>query len=211
MATNRGLLSTREQITDQLREAVFAGKLIPGERVSEMALAEQFGVSRGPIREALSQLTTEGLFIAKQNCGVTVAHPAPEPIRDLILPLRRTLEVFAFNQIFDSLNTDDFRYWDDLVFRMERVCRQGDWQSQPQLDIEFHRYLLERASSSDLLAIWQTIITRMREHFWITVRDHHARGELMYMHAHHLQLLNVFRAGSQPAAVRALEMHIAEN
>jgi len=211
MATSRGVLSTREQIADRLREDVFAGRLPAGERVSEAELAGRFGVSRGPIREALSQLTSEGLFVSKQNCGVTVSLPAPEAIREVILPIRRTLEVYAFKQIFDSLTPDDFRFWDDVLFRMERACRQGDWPQLPQLDLAFHRYVLERAGSPDLLAVWQTIVTRLRAHFSDTARGHHAADHLLWLHGHHVELLDAFRNGPKAAAVEALERHIDEN
>lgn len=211
MASPHGVLSTREQITDRLREDVFAGRLAAGERVSEAMLAGRFGVSRGPIREALSLLTSEGLFVAKQNCGVTVAPPAPGAIRDLILPIRRTLEVYSFRQIFDTLTPDDFRFWDDVLFRMERACRQGEWQLLPQLDLAFHRRVLERAGSPDLLAIWQTIVTRLRAHFWETVREHDSRNDLARLHGHHAELLDAFRKGPKVAAVNALENHIDEN
>lgn len=208
---NRGVLSTREQITDRLREDVFSGRLPPGERVSEAALAERFGVSRGPIREALSLLTSEGLFVAKQNCGVTVAAPAPEAIREFVLPIRRTIEVYALKQVFDALTPDDFRHWDDVLFRMERVCARKEWQLFPQLDVAFHRYLLERAGSPDLLAIWQTIVSRLRAHFWETVREHDSRNDLARLHKHHAELLDAFRKGPRGAAVKALERHIDEN
>ena len=211
MASNRGVVSTREQITDRLREDVFAGRLPAGERVSEASLAGRFGVSRGPIREALSLLTSEGLFVAKQNCGVKVAQPASEAIRNLILPIRRTLEVYAFTQIFDSLDETDFKHWEDLLFQMERCCRQGDWQQLPQLDVEFHRYVLERAGSRDLLEIWQTIVTRLRAHFWDTVKSHDSRKDLLRLHAHHAELLAAFRKGPRSSAIKALERHIDEN
>lgn len=211
MSRTRAVLSTREQITDQLRGDVFAGRLPAGERVSEAVLAERFGVSRGPIREALSQLTSEGLFVAKQNCGVTVAPPAPEPIRELVLPIRRTIEVYALKQVFAGLTPDDFRHWDDLLFQMERACRNKEWQLLPHLDLAFHRHLLERADSPDLLAIWQTIVTRMRAHFWDTVRAHAERDDLLRLHGHHAELLDAFRTGPRASAVRALERHIDEN
>lgn len=211
MSRDRAVLSTREQITDRLREDVYSGKLPAGERVSEATLAERFGVSRGPVREALSLLTSEGLFVAKPNCGVTVAPPAPEAVRELVLPIRRTIEVYALKQIFDGLTAADFRYWDDVLFQMERACRLEDWPQLPQLDIAFHRYLLERADSPDLLAIWQTIVSRMRAHFWDTVRAHSERGDLMRLHAHHAELVAAFRAGPKRAAVAALERHIDEN
>jgi DNA-binding GntR family transcriptional regulator len=211
MAQLQRLQSTREQITDLLREDVFAGRLLTGERVSETALAERFQVSRGPIREALSLLTSEGLFVAKQNCGVTVAPPAPEPIRELVLPIRRTIEVYALKQIFDGLTPDDFRVWDDIVFQMERACQRKEWQMLPHLDLAFHRHVLERAGSPDLLAIWQTIVTRMRAHFWETVRAHAERDDLARLHGHHAELLEAFRKGPKAAAVRALERHVDEN
>jgi DNA-binding GntR family transcriptional regulator len=211
MTTPRGVLSTREQITDRLREDVFSGKLPAGERVSEAALAERFGVSRGPVREALSLLTSEGLFVSKPNCGVTVAPPAPEAIRELVLPVRKTIEVYALRHVFDALTPADFRYWDDVLFQMERACKLKEWQQLPQLDVAFHRYLLERADSPDLLAIWQTIVSRMRAHFWDTVRAHSERDDLTRLHAHHAELLAAFRKGPKGAAVKALERHIDEN
>ena len=211
MAILRGVLSTREQIADRLREDVFAGRLSAGEKVSEAVLAGQFGVSRGPIREALSQLTSEGLFVAKQNCGVTVAMPVSDSIRDVILPIRRTLEVYAFDRIFDSLNADDFRFWDDVLFRMERACKSREWPLLPQLDVEFHRYVLERAGSLDLLAIWQTIVTRLRAHFRQAAFERDDRNDLFHLHAHHAELLEAFRKGPKSAAIEALERHIDEN
>ena len=211
MSNLGGVLSTREQITGRLREDVLSGRLAAGERVSEATLAERFGVSRGPIREVLLQLTSEGLFVAKPNCGVTVAPPAPEAIRELVLPIRRTIEVYALKQIFDALTPADFKVWDDLLFQMERACRQKEWQLLPQLDVAFHRHLLERADSPDLFAIWQTIVTRMRTHFWDTVCEHAERNDLDRLHGHHAELLAAFKKGPKGAAVKALERHIDEN
>jgi DNA-binding GntR family transcriptional regulator len=211
MAAPRPVLSTRDQITDRLREDVFSGRLPAGERVSEAALAGRFGVSRGPIREALSLLTSEGLFLAKPNCGVTVAPPAPGAIRELVLPIRRAVEGYALRRVFDALTAEDFRYWDDVLLRMERACSRGEWQEFPQLDLAFHRYLLDRADSPDLVAIWRPIVGRMRAHFWDTARAHGERDELPRLHAHHAELLAAFRTGPKAAAVEALERHIAEN
>ncbi len=211
MAERRGILSTREQIIQRLREDVFTGRLEAGERVSESVLAQQFGLSRGPIREAVSQLTSEGLFVAKQNCGVTVAPPMPETIRELVLPIRRTIEVYAFKQIARTLNEEDFEFWEDINLRMKQACEKGEWQQLPPLDLLFHRHVLERAGSSDLLAIWQTIVTRLRAHFWDTVRKHHERNDLARLHLHHVELLEAIRRGPIPSAVKALERHIDEN
>ena len=67
----------REQIADHIRADILSGQLLEGEQLREQLLAERFGVSRGPIRDVLLQLTQEGLLISKRNCGVRVG-PAPD-------------------------------------------------------------------------------------------------------------------------------------
>ena len=62
----------REQVAAHLRYAVLSGELGEGEALREQPLARHFGVSRGPVRDALLQLTQEGLLVAEQNCGVRV-------------------------------------------------------------------------------------------------------------------------------------------
>jgi DNA-binding GntR family transcriptional regulator len=211
MRPSSTIRSTREQITDRLRDEVFSGQLAVGERVSEVSLAERFGVSRGPIREALSQMVSEGLFLARPNCGVVVAPPAPPEVLELILPIRRTLETHALRQIFPRLTTDDFHEWDELLHRMERVCRQGQAEAWPQLDISLHRSLMEKCSQPDLLAIWQAVITRMRAHFGQRTDRSRRSGGMLPLYRDHAALIDTFRSGDLDTAVRALEAHIDDN
>ena len=211
MAHFSAIRSTRDQILDVLRGDVFTGRLAAGERVSEASLVERFGVSRGPIREALSQLASEGLVISKPNCGVVVAPPAPEAIRELILPIRTTLELYAIKRIAAELTDDDFAYWTELLTRMEVACRQQDWQTLPQLDVELHRSIVERANEPDLLAIWNSIVTRMRSHFWATVETRARSGDLLSLHRHHVELIEAFRSRNAKESEMALAAHIAEN
>jgi DNA-binding GntR family transcriptional regulator len=211
MNVSQSIRSTRDQITDSLRDDVLCGRLSAGERVSEASLAQRFGVSRGPIREALSQMVHEGLFVAKPNCGVVIAPPAPPEIRELVLPIRRTLETYALRQIYSDLNADDFRHWDDILFRMERVCRQGDAKQFPPLDVALHRSIMERCGQRDLVAIWHTIVMRMRAHFWVRAQEMDRRGKLMTLHADHARLIGAFKSGSLKTAVKALEDDINDN
>jgi DNA-binding GntR family transcriptional regulator len=197
----------RGQIANRLRDDILCGRLPQGEHLTEARLAERFGVSRGPIREALLQLTQEGLLVGKPNCGVKVAAPVPDAIRELILPIRRTIETYALRLVFNDLTEADFRAWDAVLDRMKQACREKDAATAVEQDIAFHRLLLERAGQPDLQAIWATIVARIRHHFW---QVHLARrNRPIDVFADHLELMNAFRSGNKTAAVKALERHIA--
>ena len=188
-----------------MRDDILAGRLEAGERLSETKLADRFGVSRGPIREALVQLTNEGLLIGKPNCGVTVASCAPDSIRELIVPIRRTIETFALRLFFDSITEDDFRVWEEILQRMQAGLKKRDFNSSVEADIAFHRSLLVRAGQPDLLAIWQTIVARIRTHF----RQSHMRNkEPLAIYHEHRKIVDIFRKGDKEAAVEILEANI---
>ena len=200
----RGL---RIQIVERIREDIMSGRLTGGQRLSELALGRRFGVSRGPIREALVQLAQEGLVDRKPNCGVHVSMPVPDSIRAVIVPIRRTIETFALQSIFDELTEDDFRRWEAILKRMAKACQEMDPVAAVEQDIAFHRLLLERAGQPDLLAIWSTIVARVRGHF----RQVHLarRDQPIDVHADHQQLIEAFRSGDREAALQTLEAHIA--
>jgi DNA-binding GntR family transcriptional regulator len=198
----RGL---REQIANTLRDDVLSGRLESGQKLSETKLAERFGVSRGPVREALVQLTNEGMLVGKPNCGVVVAPSAPDSIRELIVPIRRTIETYALRSFFDAIAEDDFRVWEEILEKMKTACEQRDPHASAEADIAFHRSLLLRAGQPDLLAIWQTIVARIRSHF----RQAHERvADLMAVYEEHRRIVETFRSGDKEAAVRTLERSI---
>jgi DNA-binding GntR family transcriptional regulator len=206
MASVMTIRSVRQQVTDALRDDILAGRLADGERLSEVKLAQRFGVGRAVIREALIQLTHEGLAVTKANCGVKVAPPAPAALREVFLPIRRTIETYALKLIFDEIDEDDYRRWEEILGRMEDACRRQDLPALSKHNFDFHRSLLERANQADLLAIWQNILLRIRGHFWNSVKNYDR--DLLAIHAEHRALVDVFRRGDKEAAVRALEQHI---
>ena len=206
MANGVIVRGVRQQVVDGLRDEILSGRLAEGERLSEVRLARRFGVSRGPIREAFVQLTHEGLLVAQPHCGVRVAASAPNSIRKLVTLIRRTIETYALELAFDDLTEDDFRVLDGILARMKLACRRRDYAATVEPDIAFHRFLLERVGQPDLLAIWSTIVARIRRHFE-QVHLAHQNGPID-VYARHRALVEVFRTGDKEAAVRALHDHI---
>ncbi len=74
----------RERVTEQIRTAILSGRLRPGERLVEESLAEDFRVSRNPVREALRSLAAEGLVVLTPRRGAAVANFTPEEGREMI-------------------------------------------------------------------------------------------------------------------------------
>ena len=206
MVIDASIRSVREQITDRLRDDILSGRLAEGERLQEAKLAERFGVSRGPIREVLAQLTHEGLVEAKPNCGVKVSPSDSDSVRELIVPIRRVIETFALKHFFQEINEQDFLVWESILHHLQSACQRQDQAAIIQYDLAFHRSILTRAGVPALLTIWQTIVARIRRHFRHATA--HYGENLLEIYEQHRQLVEIFRSGNREAAIKALEKHI---
>ena len=189
------------RIADRLRLDVLSGRLTSGTRLSEISLAEKFAVSRTPVREAFAQLSLEGLLESTPNVGVRVAPLINNEIRDLILPLRQTLESYALRSIFPTLGKGDFQLWDDILRQMKKACQQRNYNNTAEQDIVFHRSIIHRTGNDDVIAIWSAIVARLRSYFW---ESHRQYPDLMDVYREHREIVNTFRRGTVDEAVLAL-------
>lgn len=192
-------------IANQLREDILTGRLEVGSRLTEAGIAKRFGVGRGLVRDAVQRLSLQGLLISRPNRGAVVAPEAPREIRTLIVPIRRTLEVYALGLIFDELQAGDFALWEAILQRMQEACERRDFHAVAEADIAFHRALLERAGQPDLLLIWETLVGRIRSHFRRTQRRYE---NAMEIYEEHRAILESFRGRELAAATRLLKEKI---
>lgn len=192
------------QIASALRTEILSGQVAAGEMLREIPLSKRFGVSRGPVRDALRALAEEGM-VEPQPRGMRVAAPAPDSIREFVCPLRRTIECYALRLVFDRLDDQCFAAWDAILEALRRACLAGDPLLVVEHDIALHRSILELAGQPDLLAIWSTIVGRIRRHFL----DRAGRyAHPLDQHAEHVRLVAAFKTGNLDHAIRALEAHI---
>lgn len=205
MATIQLIKGLREQIVARLRDEILSGRLPEGTPLRETELSQRFGVSRGPIRETLQQLVHEGLLVAERNRGVRVAPQAPDSIRELVVPIRRTIETYALRLFFDDINKDDFATWNEILARLKAACREKDYAAIVEQDIALHRSFLERARQPDLIAIWSVLVARVRHHFR---KMHMTYDNPMEIYAEHRDLIDAFRGGNVEAAMKELAGNI---
>jgi DNA-binding GntR family transcriptional regulator len=189
-----------QQIVDQIRSEVLSGHLPVGTPLREKALAERFGVSRGPIRDSLLQLTHEGLLVSKPNCGVMVGRNLCERIQPLVVTLRRQIETHAMNMLFQDAV--------DLLPELEQTCEQlriacenEDMPAVVRHDMAFHRCIVARQGDEEMVAIWLPIVVRMMLHYT-------RHKELMDSYREHLAIVDAIRQGNRKKAIQALEKNI---
>ena len=194
--------SLREQVADRLRRDVLAGELLPGAHLREVELAGRFGVSRGPVRDALLQLAQEGWLSLEPHCGAKVANPAPEDLLPLIRAQRRMLEKFALRRFFKHITPADLAGWDEILHKMREACEKDDYPGIVVQDIALHLSFIECAGQSELLDLWLPLVARMR----FAYAKYYTGA--MEIYDEHRAIIDAFRRRDLKAALKALEVNI---
>ncbi|MCY3782142.1 MAG: GntR family transcriptional regulator [Chloroflexi bacterium] len=201
MSTSEIYRTLPEQIAARLRQEVLSSKLKPGDPLREVDLSERFGVSRGPVREAFRQLTQQGLLVLEPNKGVRVAENPSVEVRPLVVRLRRTIETFVLESIFERITVADLTNWDAILADIRAACESNDVDALTEHDLRFHQAIIRSHDDKDLFALWQPIAMRMMMHY-------NRLDDIMDSYHEHKRILDAIRAGDRAGAVRALETNI---
>lgn len=141
--------STAEFIADRLRDAIMKGALEPGTQLGEADLAAHFQVSRGPLREAMQRLVSEGILHSIRHRGIFVTELTLDDVID-VYRSRSVIERGALEMIFDDgLREDVYRALEAPVIAMKAAAERGDAAAVSDADQLFHQVLVESASSPD--------------------------------------------------------------
>jgi len=149
----------REIVFETLREAILTGQLKAGERLMEVQLAEEMGVSRTPVREAIRKLELEGLVVMIPRKGAYVADISTKDIAD-VFEIRSALEALAAALACERITEDELEELERLLVKIAECAEKNDLETLVQLDTQFHD-ILYRASRNDRLV---QIINNLREH-----------------------------------------------
>jgi DNA-binding GntR family transcriptional regulator len=197
--------SLRQRVLQMLREAIITGQFQPGDRLIEEDLCQQMGISRGPLREALRQLEQEGLVTSFPYRATEVIGVSDEEVRDVLVPIRLTLERFAFRHALPLLEAADFVALEQLVQTMRLAGEAGDLARVVETDVKFHELVLGRSNQPHCLQIWRTISPRVRAYFYRCGPRHQALTDIA---DEHRDLIAVMRTGDFDNVMAVLEPHI---
>ncbi|WP_059011291.1 GntR family transcriptional regulator [Streptomyces specialis] len=198
--------SVRDQVLAALREALACGELAPGVTYSAPVLAERYGVSATPVREAMQRLASEGAVEIVPNRGFRVAGRSARDMAELA-EVRAALEVPSVMRLARALPPE---HWDGLRPQADaavRAASAGDRAAYAEADRAFHRALLEPTGNRQLVAIAGDLHRRAQapaEHGALPDTD-----ELLADAREHLALLDALSAGDLDAAERIALRHLA--
>lgn len=138
-----------EKICKQLRNKIKSGELPSESRVVEQDLAEEFGVSRTPIREAIRRLSSEGILISVPNLGTFVKRFSLAEVREMF-EIREVLEGLAFKNAVELFDDDERLELLHLAKATDAARQAGSWDEAFRLDEEFHQFIISRCGSETL-------------------------------------------------------------
>jgi len=148
----------REMVFESLREAIIHGRLRPGERLMEIHLAEEMGVSRTPVREAIRKLELEGFVVMVPRKGAYVAGISVKDIVD-VFEVRAALEGLAAGLAAARITEEEMEELERTLVRINVNSEEDDINSIVEGDSSFHE-LIYKASRNQRLV---QIITRLKE------------------------------------------------
>lgn len=194
-----------DRAAEMLRERILAGDFTSGDRLVEARVAQQLGISRGPLREALKQLAAEGLVREEPRRGTFVSTPTVEAVRESY-DLRAALEAKAARLVIANGDPAAVQALRRAAERIDAASLAGDLQAVLRTDYEFHETLC-RASGNHRL---RDAFVRNASVLRILLR---LEGERFYrsldeVSGQHRELLSVVEAGDPARADAVVTEHL---
>lgn len=151
---------------------ILSGRLRPGQRLSETTVAEQLGVSRTPLREALMKLEEEGLVVGRRNAGYNVVDLDLEKVCDLLV-VREALDVCAAGLACKTATQADLNKVQEIIEQLEDLASikksPGDTARELELGIRIHKVIVEATRNEALVRVSDQIYQQLQLALWLEV------------------------------------------
>lgn len=179
----------REKILETIREAILKGDLKPGEKVAEPELAERFGISRTPIREAFRQLESEGYLTVVPRKGAVVAALSERDVQEYYA-VKSILEGYAAELAAKNLTDKELAKLEAINDRLKKLASEGDVKTFYKVHHEFHDTFLKAANNSKL---YELIVQLGQKFSRLRMASLSVDGRMSISVAEHDKLLDAFR------------------
>ena len=149
-----------EAVAERLRAEILAGGLVAGTKLVETELAERFGTSRGPVREAIRQLAREGLVAEIPRRGTVISTLTARDLAE-VYSVREGLDLAAGKAVMALASDDELRRLAEHLVAMDEASRPGgDFTKVSEHDFAFHRALVALARNGRMTTIYDTMLSQ---------------------------------------------------
>ena len=194
----------RDAVLSQLRNAILTNRLKPGERIREVQLAKDLGVSRPTLREAIYQLIHEGLLVQEPHKGVTVADIDAATITDIAV-VRAALETIAAKAIATDKDDAAREKLRQVWITYDEAAASGDTVRENEAHMELHRTVWLASHNSMLERIWPIVSASVN---LALSTDIAARQDTERNRGMHRELVEAILHNRQRRIVSAVREHI---
>jgi DNA-binding GntR family transcriptional regulator len=192
------------RLADALREKILEGQLTEGQKIRELDLTEEFGVSRTPLREAMKMLAAEGLIELIPNRGAIVSRQSDAELEEAF-PVLSALERLAGELAAQFATESEIAHIEDLTERLRQKVEAGDRIAYFELNHEIHNFILAAARNQTL----------SRTHTMVASRIYRARYQANLLQSRwrsaleeHEAIATALRARDAPKLGRLLHDHM---
>ncbi len=187
----------------EIERMILDGELDSGAKLTESTLAEQLGVSRGPVREAFRMLEEAGLVQTEKNRGVFVRHvPIEEALE--IFELRAVMDLYVGRKLAAGLGATEVRELRQLADAMDQAVKADNARDYHRFNLKFHDRLLQLAGNAKLTATYRKLVNELS-----LFRRQNLTNESMTVYSReHRQIVKAIAAGDPEAAGQAMYQHV---
>ena len=197
-------LPLRDVVFNTLRRAILTGRFKPGERLLEVHLADQLGVSRTPIREAIRKLELEGLVTMIPRRGAIVAEMTVKNMRD-VLEVRRTLDMLSVELACTRIDAAGLKNLGDAREAFAAALKTGNTATMAAADVAFHDIIVEATGNLRLKNLLNNLAEQMYRYRFIYLQDDIRHDMLV---TEHEAIYEAIKAKNREAAAAAAKAHI---
>ena len=193
-----------QEVAERLRQRIFAHELTPGTWIDEQKLAEQYGISRTPLREALKVLASEGLVELKPRRGCYVTEISRQDLDD-IFPLMAMLEGRCAADAVKAAKPADIKGLKEIHARLEAAAREGRIDAFCEANQEFPRRIQGLANNRWLLSVIQDLRKVLK---LSRLHSLSLEGRLQQSLEEHRAIMAAFEAGEVAKAEKFMHDHL---
>jgi DNA-binding GntR family transcriptional regulator len=201
-----GEMSKKELIIQQLRAEIVSGEIAPGEKLSEARLAERFGVSRMPVRDAFKELENAGFVTIEQRRGTFVRQTSRSEILDLF-EVREAIEGMAARLCAYRANNQLLAKLDEAIEAMSRQVKAMDRDGYSRTDERFHELIVSGASNEWLSEHYRLLVQHLHRGLLSSIVTRR-EGRMDRSLAEHVEIMRALHAHDPQGAENAMRSHV---